>query len=175
MRKFTERACDICGNSFVPSSSVGKQCSVACLITAHSKPMANGCIEWQRSTDPAGYGQLKANGKVTKAHRAAYESANGALPSNAHVCHSCDNRKCVNLDHLWVGTVQDNMADMVSKTRFNTSLSPADVYEIRLQYGARKMTQKALAKAYGVGKGAISHICRYSTWRHLPEIEGAAP
>jgi hypothetical protein len=79
----------------------------------------NGCWEWALYIDKRGYGELKMPGtRVNKrAHRVAYEARFGDIPKGLFVCHKCDNPKCVNPDHLFVGTHQDNMDDMMKKNR----------------------------------------------------------
>ena len=76
-----------------------------------------GCWNWEASGHPKGYGQFWVNGKYERANRAAYRLYKGEIPEGLIVCHSCDNPKCVNPRHLWVGTNSDNQRDRVRKGR----------------------------------------------------------
>jgi hypothetical protein len=76
----------------------------------------SNCWEWQGFKDRWGYGRTKMEGQQL-AHRAAYVIAHGAIPDGMCVLHRCDNPPCCNPDHLFLGTVADNNADMVAKGR----------------------------------------------------------
>ncbi len=76
-----------------------------------------GCWEWNLSKQSNGYGQMKHEGKMKRAHRVSFEAFNGPIPSRMEVMHKCDNRGCVNPKHLSLGTHQANMIDMVEKGR----------------------------------------------------------
>jgi hypothetical protein len=78
----------------------------------------NGCWEWQGQTGGTSpYGQIKVFGRFVGAHRLSYELYKGPVPENHVVCHHCDNPICINPDHLFIGTMADNMRDMISKGR----------------------------------------------------------
>ncbi len=80
----------------------------------------SGCIEWSGGCFHNGYGMRTKRylgRRVWKAHRYAYTRVYGPIPSGMLVCHTCDNRRCVNVMHLFLGTHQDNMDDMVRKGR----------------------------------------------------------
>lgn len=77
----------------------------------------SGCWLWMRSYDEDGYGQVHHNGKRYRTHRLAWELYRGEIPNGLLVLHKCDVTACVNPDHLFLGTVQDNATDRVRKGR----------------------------------------------------------
>ena len=81
----------------------------------------NGCWQFNGCTMPNGYGKVTVNKKTWLAHRYSFYKSNGEIPKNMHVCHKCDNRLCINPEHLFLGTRKDNMQDMINKNRQNFS------------------------------------------------------
>lgn len=81
------------------------------------------CWEWTGHLMKFGYGVVRADGKVRKAHRVSYALNNGPVPDDMMVCHRCDNPSCVRPDHLFLGTQQDNMDDRMAKGRYRRGKS----------------------------------------------------
>jgi len=146
-----------------------------------SIPQEGGCHEWQGALTYNGYGRIGVNGKVQRVHRVAYELAHGPIPQGIVVCHRCDNPRCCNPDHLFLGTTQENVEDKMSKGRHKafTSdqvigeknpralLTAADVTKIRQRYARSNVTLKQLANEYGVHFDTISKAINRTTWSHL--------
>jgi hypothetical protein len=91
----------------------------------------NGCWDWQAQLDKGGYGRFQNKA----AHRWSYQYFKSD-PGQLLVCHNCDNRKCVNPDHLWIGSHQDNMRDMMKKGRRGTVLYKKMYFELLEKYNA---------------------------------------
>ena len=105
---------------------------------------SNDCWNWQLSIDHGGYGRMKISTGSRQdfyfesAHRRAFEVLVGDIPNGLHVLHKCDNRKCCNPDHLFLGTHQDNMHDMQEKGRAGGGRSKKTIKAI----DAARATQK---------------------------------
>lgn len=77
----------------------------------------NGCWEWTKARTSWGYGVFRDGKEMKMPHKEMYRLFRGEVTDNLFVCHSCDNRGCINPDHLFLGTQQDNMDDMKQKGR----------------------------------------------------------
>lgn len=135
----------------------------------------NDCLNWIGSKYPSGYGSFYFDGRIQPAHRVAWILDGRGDPGDLYVLHHCDNRSCVNPSHLFLGTHQDNMADMDAKGRrvstagesnAKAKLTEADVAEIRRLKGT--VSQRLLAQRFGVSKTAIRYIHQGRNWRQFP-------
>jgi len=104
----------------VPSGSVAITKEQLLFFTQKT---STGCIEWPRRIGNNGYGRLKANGKFWLAHRYTWTLLVGEIPANMHVLHKCDNPKCINIEHLFLGTDLDNTLDKIAKGRYKNQFS----------------------------------------------------
>lgn len=134
----------------------------------------SGCWLWTAYLMPNGYGLIGRGGSgegMEYAHRAAWMLYRGPVPAGRFVCHRCDNRACVNPDHLFLGTHADNMRDMSSKRRSavgsrngQARLSPQSASEAR-RMKSSGIPQAQIARALGVSPMTISRLVRGQSWR----------
>lgn len=135
----------------------------------------DGCWYWTGSMIPSGYGVFRANGTIRIASRISYELYRGVIPENILVCHHCDNRICVNPNHLFLGTYKDNRDDMVKKGRevilfgeenANSRLRNSDVIEIRKLHSMGYSGQY-IGNIYGVSRTMVAYIIKKQSWKHV--------
>lgn len=131
----------------------------------------NGCWEWIGSRDRKGYSRF---GIKTKAYRYSYEKFKGKIPQNMSICHSCDNKGCVNPNHLFLGTNEENQEDKVKKNRQakeeshgRSKLTRENVIDIREKI-IKGVGCRYLANQYHVTIGLIYHIRDRKIWKNLP-------
>lgn len=126
---------------------------------AKVRQVESGCHEWQAGLARGGYGKFQHNGKAVTAHRFSYLLFKGDIPDGMCVMHRCDNRLCVNPEHLGLGTGAENIRDMDIKGRRGTKcrITKAQVLEI-LSLLSKGQTQQKIADKFGVGQTVISRI-----------------
>lgn len=127
----------------------------------------SGCIIWLAYSTKNGYGQVGVGGKVLRAHRVAWELANGSIPEGSDVLHKCDTPSCVNPAHLMLGSQTKNMADMVLKNRDaigekhgNAKLRLNSVIDILESTNG----PSELAKKHGVSPSTVCDIRAGRSW-----------
>lgn len=134
------------------------------------------CWEWRGTVNSVhGYGYIRIKGHNYRAHRVSYMILTSKVIDDGMILmHSCDNKICVNPDHLSEGTYKENMEDASKKGRMvhgeavhSAKLTEDKVREIRLKYTPRKYSFQRLAEDYGVTQNAIRELILRKTWRHV--------
>ena len=120
-----------------------------------------GCWQWSGAGKGNGYGAFSLNGKAIQAHRAAFILFNHFDPVGQDVCHVCDNRSCVNPDHLFVGSRSENMADAMRKGRLKrrkgAHLKEVQIQEVRRLYLAGQRIAN-ISRSTGISHATISNL-----------------
>jgi hypothetical protein len=144
------------------------------LFWRHVAKETDACWLWQSTVDKGGYGRLTVKAKLLYAHRVSWEIHFGTIPDNVLVCHTCDNRRCVNPAHLFLGTDADNFQDMVEKGRFRCAhgersrsavLTEDDVIQARAMYPSMRVAD--IARRLGKPYAAVWNAINRKTWRHV--------
>jgi len=128
----------------------------------------NGCLVWTRATNDNGYGSIAYGGKQWLVHRLAWYAHRGPIPEGYFVCHACDNRACIAIDHLFLGTPQENVTDMLRKGRgrWKSRLNEVQVVDIKRRLASGEPVS-GIARHYGVTYVTILAIKSGRNWRHV--------
>ena len=183
----------------------GKFCSHGCAPNRRGVPLldrfwaqvdrssTDGCWPWTGTLlGPNGYGSIRVDGRVRHSNRIAWEIVAGPIPDGLHALHTCDFRACVRNDdegvyvlrgvehqrrgHLWLGTLDDNMADKADKGRAyrafgetnpNAHLTAAKVRSIRAIWATGAVTKAEIGNMFGVSRPTISRIIHGIRWTHV--------
>ena len=192
----TVKVCEWCGASFTKSKGGcwwhfqrRRFCSNKCVgfSSAKHRPLTDRLFEfvdkrgddecwlWTARTTKFGYGTFRFHNKDITAHRASYEIANGPIPKGLVICHRCDVPRCVNPNHLFAGTQAENMQDMYRKGRdsqtnkvrgekhHSAKLTAEDVLAMR----SSPLSQRALARQYGLAQSSVNAIILKKVWAHI--------
>lgn len=145
----------------------------------------SGCLLWTGAvTQSTGYGKFRLSDGASDAHVVAWRFANNgvAVPVGKLVMHSCDNRQCVNHEHLILGTTSDNMIDCRNKGRLvypigeqthNAKLDPEKVAFIREHYKPRVFGYRRIGELLNVSEGTVRAVVSGRNWKHLQPTGGA--
>lgn len=135
---------------------------------------STGCWLWQGLVRPDGYGATQYNGKEHGAHRVSWMLFRGEIAPSMVVCHKCDVRACVNPEHLFLGTVAENVRDMTGKGRYprgekhgSSRLIAEQVSRIKTMLAEDRMYMSEIAREFGVSISTIARIKQGKTWRDV--------
>ncbi len=158
---------------------------------SHVDRTIDGCWPWQLARDKDGYGLVKYQRRMRRAHRVAWQLANDApIPSGLWVLHRCNNPPCQNPAHLYVSNAQANADDREraghtrrgdahdsrvhperrprGERQWNARLTDAQVLELRAAYARGEGPARVLAARFGIGRSTAQFILSRRSWRHLP-------
>lgn len=144
-------------------------------IFERSVVKSEGCWDWKGVAHHSGYCHMNYDGKSMSINRISWELNFGEIPNGLFVLHKCDNRRCSNPDHLFLGSSKDNHKDMMNKGRQNipfgenhknSKLTSDNVKKIKelLQLG---VTMSRISKDFKISMGSINAIKHRRTWKHV--------
>lgn len=137
-----------------------------------TKLSETGCLEWTGYCQKTGYGRIKVSGEALTTHRVSWETYKGKIPMGMHVLHKCDNRKCVNPEHLYLGTQLENNQDtwkrkrrlpMAGENSPRVKLTDEQVLEII----KCKLTPKQISDQYNISSSYVWSLRNLKTRRSI--------
>ena len=141
-----------------------------------NKGREDSCWECNHCPDKDGYGRMCIDYKTIKCHRLVYELTFGPIPDGLFVLHKCNNPKCCNPNHLYIGTAKENNNQCLGEGRFISSLgerngqsklTAQNIIDIKKLYSSGEYYQKDLGKIFGVKISQISRIINKKRWKHI--------
>lgn len=139
-----------------------------------TKKDEQGCWNWTGWLNQYGYGRMRLNNKTVFVHRFFYTNFVGEITDGMLVCHRCDNPSCVNPEHLFLGTHDDNMKDMAKKGRGKSGRKPGQKHgickltdDLVRKIRADNRYQRLIAKELGVSQTTISNVKLGKIWTHV--------
>jgi hypothetical protein len=138
----------------------------------------SGCLIWTghltkttKNVNCLGYGKVRLDGKMVSVHRLIYAEKVGPIPPGADVLHTCDDTRCGEESHLFLGTNRDNIDDKCRKDRSGKKLCISVVSDIR-HLAATGISQQKLAKRFGINQSNISRAVNAVRWAHVTPAGG---
>jgi hypothetical protein len=140
-------------------------------------PELGPCWVWTGATQTGGYGFIGVgSGRCDVTHRVSWVLEHGAIPDGQWVLHRCDNRQCVRPSHLFLGTSQDNVDDMMAKGRRRirkgegnaaSKLTAQKVRDLRASAALCRVSQAELARAFGISVATVADVVHRRSWAHV--------
>lgn len=153
-----------------------ERASVTARFWTYVAKTEDGCWTWRGSLATGGYGSFGVRYKTYRSNRFAWFIHSGEWPGDKCVLHRCDNRACVRPDHLFLGTRNDNMQDMIRKGRAihpsginlgesnpNAKMTAEQVRAFR----SAKCSIRELSRQTGISRYTIAHAIKRRTWAHV--------
>jgi hypothetical protein len=128
----------------------------------------HSCWEWTAYTNHCGHGTFSINSKKEFAHRVSWALKNGYMPYNSCVCHACDNPKCVNPEHLWIGDRLENNKDRQYKKRIimrHIAINILDLYYIK------NTSIDLISKKLNLSRQNIKYVIKGKYWEDVYKKE----
>jgi len=173
MERIVRKQCLIEGNS--NSCGCKKYGPVKDKIFNNIKKNENGCWEWTGGLSARGYASMHYEGKRTPLHRLSYILFRGPIPNDKLACHTCDNKKCINPDHIYIGTHKTNFRDAKERNRLRTrrgsahpssKLNEDKVRFIRFHY-QNGFDIREMSSFFGVTKSILYQTAKGQRWKHV--------
>jgi hypothetical protein len=140
-------------------------------------PHLGPCWIWLKSClKSGGYGQFNINGDMWRAHVLSYVLTRGDIPDGIWICHHCDNPKCVNPDHLFPGTPQDDMTDMIKKGRAKHAFcethpsslhTDAQIANLKAWLLEGKTSKARLGRMFNFDRSSVTKIGKGLLWKQV--------
>lgn len=154
---------------FIGSSRINKPDPITSIFLKTT--ITETCWNWNGTISKDGYGLIVHKKKRSPVHRFLYETFYGPISDNMVCCHVCDNRRCINPVHIFIGTRADNQHDMKIKKRSasgerngKSKLTTQDVKKIRAMYKDGAF-QRDIADAMSVSQTSVSNIINVKSWK----------
>lgn len=146
------------------------------LASCVPEPMS-GCWLWLLTISQHGYGQMSYKGQPKRAHRISYGAFVGEIKDGLHVLHKCDNRSCINPQHLFLGTNKDNVMDCLKKGRWTKASFVGGTKHPRAKLTEQQIKEiwfskdlsKDIAKKYNTDRRNVYAIQHRKFWRSVTD------
>ena len=165
--------CKFCEKDFDKKANE-EACSLKCRLMSRIE-IKDSCWVWKGWVSPKGYGYIRVGNNCKSTHRVSYEVFIGDIEKGMCVCHTCDNPSCINPEHLWIGSNQDNAIDREKKGRGRNNkgenhgrskLKESDIPTI-LKLLEDGIYQREIARRHGVHQATIFRVSKKKSWKHV--------